>query len=508
MNLLSHALSLGVSGIERGEQASPRVAMRLFDVLAKNTADPEVRARAALGALRCAVQLDEANDILNFSILWPEMRADPTGALADAVIDLVKRLVSHKRLDLATALAKSEVERKTSARSLYLYARVLERTDERAAFDVYGRAAEMADREPFSPAISVTARVWRIERLAMDPATSQEAALEASAANPDIATPAQKLVIAAGRLLSPSRFARASGLSILEELARTARPEIALAAVRAAALHADRLAEGLSSIEADRVGAALKHWPDRSQRDSALVRLLALVRIAAARGEDRDRRLIEAWDAAPEIFPLLCRARAVLTGGGVGSYGSLDDARPAAPHESAAPLDPSLRLASLALDAVVAIRRDKPFDAASALRSARELVAPLSVDAPPVLWTAVILALGSSDAHVRSAALVLAEDLVTASGHAPPSPSVRVRRLATLLRKAGRADLSVRVLRWAASSKDTSATQDLAGELTRQGFRAALEGDREVALTALREGRALSMQAASSKSPGSTGKNR
>jgi hypothetical protein len=505
MSFLTDALALGISKIEAAEHGSPRVAMRLFDALAKNSGDPEVRARAALGALRCAVKLDEVNDILNFAILWPEMRADPTGALADDVVDLVKRLVVTKRVDIALALAKSEVERKTSARSLYLYARLLDRTDERAALEVYGRAAEIAEQEPGSPAIAVTARVRRIERLAMDPATCQQAALEAAAANPEAGTPAQKLVIAAGRLLSPSRFTRASGLSLLEELGRTARPEIAHAAIRTAAQHADRLAEGLSSIEADRVGAALKHWPDPASRDSALVRLLALVRIAAARGEDRDRRLIEAWDAAPEIFPLLCRARAVLTGGGVGSYAALDEGRaaplPDAPAPPAGPLDSSLRLASLGLDAVVAIRRGKPLEAASALRAARELMGPLSPEAPPALWTAVVLALGALDPLGRSAALELAEHLLSASGVAPPPPSLRIRRLATSLRRAGRADLAVCALRWAASSKDPSATQDLAGELTRQGWTAALEGDREVALTALREGRALYAQASSGRTP-------
>jgi len=507
LSVAGDALSLGISGIEKVERGSPRLAMRLFDTLAKNVGDPEVRARAALGALRCAVQLDEVNDILNFAILWPEMRADPTGAIAEAVLDLVKRLVSTKRLDIAIELAKSEVERKRSARSLYLYARLLDRTDERAAFEVYGRAAEIAEQEPGSPAIAVTARVRRIERLAMEPATCQQAALEAAAANPEAATPAQKLVIAAARLLSPSRFTRASGLSLLEELGRTARPEIAQAAIRTAAQHADRLAEGLSSIEADRVGAALKHWPDPAQRDSALVRLLALVRIAAARGEDRDRRLIEAWDAAPEIFPLLCRARAVLTGGGVGSYSALDEARPpASPEASAAaagPLDSALRLASLGLDAVVAIRRGKPLEAASAFQAARELMGPHSVEAPPALWTAVILSLGAQDPLGRSAALALAEHLLlSASGVGPPPPSLRVRRLATALRRAGRADLAVGALRWAASAKDPSATQDLASELTRQGWSAALEGDREVALTALREGRSLYSPAASGRPPG------
>jgi hypothetical protein len=506
LSVAGDALSLGISGIEKVERGSPRLAMRLFDTLAKNVGDPEVRARAALGALRCAVQLDEVNDILNFAILWPEMRADPTGAIADAVVDLVKRLVSTKRLDLAIELATSEVERKRSARSLYLYARLLDRTDERAAFEVYGRAAEIAEQEPGSPAIAVTARVRRIERLAMDPATCQQAALEAAAANPEAATPAQKLVIAAARLFSPSRFTRASGLSLLEELGRTARPEVAQAAVRTAAQHADRLAEGLSSIEADRVGAALKHWPDPAQRDSALVRLLALVRIAAARGEDRDRRLIEAWDAAPEIFPLLCRARAVLTGGGVGSYAALDEARPAASPEASAvpvgPLDSALRLASLGLDAVVAIRRGKPLEAASAFGTARELMGPHSIEAPPALWTAVILALGAQDPLGRSAALALVEHLLSASGVGPPPPSLRVRRLATALRRAGRLDLAVYALRWAASAKDPSATQDLASELTRQGWSAALEGDREVALTALREGRSLYSQTASTRPPG------
>jgi hypothetical protein len=122
-----------------------------------------------------------------------------------------------------------------------------------------------------------------------------------------------------------------------------------------------------------------------------------------------------------------------------------------------------------------------------------------STEAPPALWTAVVLALGSKDLPARGAALQLAEALLSASGVAPPPPSLRVRRFATLLRKAGRADLAVRTLRWAASAKDPSATQDLAGELARQGWSAALEGDREVALTALREARSLYKQATSGK---------
>lgn len=493
MSIVDYAKFVEVSLIERVEGGSPRLAMGRFDSVAKRAADPEVRARAALGALRCAVLLDEVNDILNFAILWPEMRADATGALADAALEFIKTLSRRKRHDIALVLAKAEVERETSARSLYLHARLLERADDRAAFDVYGRAAELAEREPTSPVIAVTARARRIERLAMDPATCAQAALEASAADPTHATPAQKLVIASGRLLSPSRFTRASGLSLLEELGRTARPEVAQAAIRVAAQHADRMAEGLSSIEADRVGAALKHWPDRPQRESAIVRLLALVRIAAARGEDRDRRLIEAWDAAPEIFPQLCRARAVLTGGGVGSYDSLDDPRAAALPEAsaAAASDPALRLANLGLDAVVAVRRGKPLEAASALRSARDVIDALPGEAPPPLWTAILLGLASKDLPARSAALALAEALLAAAGAAPPPPSLRVRRFSTLLRQAGRADLAVRALRWASSAKDATATEDLAGELARQGWNAALQGDRDVAITALREARSM-----------------
>ncbi|HZF49719.1 MAG TPA: hypothetical protein VE093_13765 [Polyangiaceae bacterium] len=511
MNFLQEALSLGIQGIiRRFEHNNPSVAMKLFDALAKNTADPERRAQAALGALRCAVQENAVSDILNFTIMWPEMRADPSGALAEAALGFTKRLVVRGHLDIAIELAKAEVERKTSARSLYLYARLLDRVDARAAFEIYGRAAEIAEQEPAFPAVAVTARVRRIERLAMDPATCPQAALEAVAADrtitadPDAATPAQKLVIAAGLLFSPGRFARATGLSLLVDLGRTAKPEIAQVAIRAAAQHADRLAEGLSSVEVDRVGAALKHWPDAAQRDSALVRLLALVRIASARGDDRDRRLKEAWDAAPEIFPLLYRAQAVLAEGSVGSYASFDEAQAAASREAsrlgAGPLEGVLRLASVGLDAIVAIRRGKPLEAASALQSAREMVGPFASEAPPPFWTAVVLGLGSRDQPVRDAALALAEVLVSASGVAPPPPSLRVRRFATLLRRAGRADLAVRTLRWAASAKDPSATQDLAGELARQGWNAALEGNREVALAALREARDLA-QATSTKAP-------
>src|SRR6185503_325162 len=99
-------------------------------------------------------------------------------------------------------------------------------------------------------------------------------------ADPEQGTAAHKLVIAAARLASPSRFTRASGLSILEDLAKKARAEIADAAMRLAAQSADAHADGISAMEADRIAVILKQWREPKERERALARLLAIQRIA------------------------------------------------------------------------------------------------------------------------------------------------------------------------------------------------------------------------------------
>jgi hypothetical protein len=494
----------GLAWVER--TIGHRVALKGYRELASRMVDDSTRARALLGALRCAVRLGEIEDVRDLMRGWHTMRA---GVFGDEVIDLCKALVAQGHGEGALALARAEAQRQPAARPLYLYARLLERAEGRggpqgapassradhaSATEVYARAVELADKDPALADLALAARVRRIERLAMDPTTCPQAAIEAAAADPEQASPAQRLVIASGRLLSPSRFTRASGLSILEEVARRARPELAELAVRIAAQHADRFADALSAVEADRIAAALKHWPDPSAREAALARLTQLVRVAAARGDDREQRLASAAESAPETFPLACRARAVLSGGGVGEYPSLDAS--GAPSPGAAPdVSPTLHLASLGLDAIVALRRRRPSDAAASLRTAQIALAQTGGEAPPPLWAAAATALASRDVSARAAAAALAETLIYPVTGAPPPAAAQISRLAMVLRHAGRGDLAVRALRWAAAAKDVSASEDLALELVRHGWSAALDGERDAAIAALREARALFAQA-------------
>lgn len=467
-----------------------RVGLKGYRELAGWTADEGTRARATLGALRCAVGLGEASDVIELARGWKSMRA---GAFGDEVIELCKTLALRGHEEAALWLAFAEVERRATPRTVYLYARLLERAGDATALVVYARAAELADKEPDAAPVALAARVRRIERLAMDPRRYPEAAQEAAAANPAHASPAQKLVIAAGLMLSPSRFTRASGLSLLADLGKTARPEIAEISIRMAAAHADRFAESLSAVEADRIAAALKHWPDDAQREAAMARLTQIVRIVAARGDDREQRLASAAEAAPETFPLFCQARAVLSGGGVGAYPS----RPEPGGPAARSL--ALSLASHGLNAVVALRRDKPLDAAASLRAAQAALAEAGGEAPPPLWTGVRMALASRDEAARSAAVALAERMIFPATGAPPPAVARMGRFAALLGQAGQGELAVRALRWAAASRDASASEDLGAELARHGWSAALNGDRDAAVAALREARAIFQQAASGK---------
>jgi hypothetical protein len=440
--------------------------------------DPGVASRAALGALRCAMKLgkEEDGEIEAVAAYWSTLTGG--GDHLASVISLCRALARQGRKWPAVTLARAEAEREGKARALYLLGRCLEIAgDGDGAFVAFGRAVEKADKEPGAADVALASRAFRVERMLGDRSTAPLAVAEAAAADPAGASPGGKLVIALGRLRSASRFVRASGLSLLEELGRDPGTSLGRLAIQFAAEHADAFGDALTPLEADRIAATLGHVSDEKAREDALGRLRAAQAIASSQGEPQAAAIVRAGDLAPEIFPLVCRARAVVTGGGQGGYTSkgegASEARPA----------PAERVASLGLDAVVALGRGRVREAVAALVEASELVSGTGACAP-VVWTAARIALEGSEPLAREGGVRLAEALL-ASTSVPPLRGYA--SVAPALQRAGRADLAARAARAALGAKEAGARELLGVILRDEAWALAGRGQRDVAILLLRE---------------------
>ncbi|UQA58438.1 hypothetical protein [Polyangium aurulentum] len=484
---------LDVVGLETAERlersttgsGGARFALPVYKRLLVRGQDAGFSARAALGALRCAVRLGDEAEVENTAAFWSTLVGG--GEHLAAIIELCSRLGAAGARWSAVALARAETEREPRARALYLFARCLELAgDGEGAFEAFGRAIERAGKESGAEDVALAARAWRVERTlgerSIEPLTIKDAQAAVDA------PPAVQLVIGLGCMRASSRFVRASGLSLLEVLSRNQTTSIGRLALRLAAEHADALGDNLTPLEADRIAAALGHVPDDKARAEALARLAAAQKIASSTGDAQAEAIVAASEVAPEIFPLVCRARAVLSGGGQGSY---------APHPAVAEGEPSpsLRLASLGLDAVVALERGRGRDAAAVLSEAARVVPEASSILPPA-WTAARAALASKDLVARDAGVQLVESLLEATKAPPPRG---FSSLAGALRRAGRGDLAVRAARAANAAGEPGAREELGALLRDEGWRLAGRGDREGAIAVLREAKGLLTGEASAK---------
>lgn len=438
-------------------------------------------ARAALGAIRCAVKLGNEKEVEQLAERYT-LISDGGDHVGD-VIALCKTLVKEGRRSTAVTLARAEAERNNRARAYYLLGRCLEIIgDSKRAFEAFGHAAMLADKEGNAADVALAARAKRVERMLGDQTNASLAFADAAAVDPAGAPPEQKLVIALGRMRSPSKFTRASGLSLLEELARDPSTSIGRHAIRAAVEHADALGDALTAVEADRIGASIRHVPDEPARNAALARLVALVKIATAKGDTRPDAIMAAGDAAPEIVPLLRRVRAFLTGGEQGAQTS---------HAASAPdvaTTPALRVVSLGLDAVAALKANRVQQAADTLQEVIKMFQAGSVAVVPnSLWIAARIALDASHPTVRDAGVLLAETLLSVSIVAPP---MGYSGLAKGLDHAGRRELALRACNAAIAAREDGAQELHAGMLRVQGWALAAQGQREAAMHVLREARA------------------
>lgn len=491
---MSLAADVAVGAAERLERsAGPGPGLKVWRRLAANAASAELRGRAILGGLRCAIAVRDLGAIRDLAQLWRTVETvDP--ALWDGVFATCKDMWRSGLGVCATDLACSEVKRAPTTRALYAYARCLDVAGDPKATAAFADALASAEQEGASRYVRVC-RVRHAAWLARAAGTLSAAIEEAKRVVVADATPAERLVLARVLLRSPSRFARASAIGMLDDVvsaavaanANASMMALARRALGLAARHADDMNDELTPLEVDRLTALFSREPFTKPLLRVRDVVRAIDRLARANEKKSDAEMEAALaDAArvdPELAILHHRARDILSGR----------------FEAHQPDEPSTTSSTSAhpqwtalLDAVVAMRDEAWARSAHALRRLAEL-AERGQRVPPHVWSTAQAALGSGDAEVRAVAGRLVAAMMKTTTAAPPRGWLA---LAQALAVVGMDDLATTARRAAAVAKEPGAADALALTLTRSGWQHALAGDRSQALERLREAKALSSAAA------------
>jgi len=485
---MSLATDVAIGAAERLERtAGPGPGLALWRRLASNAGSADLRGRAILGGLRCAIATGDRTAIRNLSLLWATIEVVSEAAW-DGVFASCRALSRAGLGGAAIELAYAEVKRSPTARALYAYARCLDVAIDPRAVAAFRDAIERGEREQALPLVRA-ARVRRAAWLARSADTLNEALEEAKRVASAEATPAERLVLARVLLRSSSRFARASAIGLLDELVtRTASDQgreaadLARRAVALAARHADDRNDELTSLESDRLLALFSREPIAKDtgRVRDTLRVIARLAVARARGveDGSDLELEAALDEAarvdPELAVLHRRAREILQGR-VEVWGSVRSNT----HADWNSL----------LDAVVALRdaaRPRIIDALCRLAESAERGRHL----PAHVWTVATAALASDDADVRAAAGRVASAMMSTSTAPPPRGWLQ---LANALAACKLDELATTARRSAALAKEPGAAEALTLSLTRSGWQLALAGDRSMAIARLREARSTAL---------------
>jgi hypothetical protein len=282
---------VGLRAAERLEASvGPWVALASYRRLL--AADPPVRGRAAIGAVRCATALGDETAIVEALPAFAAAKDEKAGAL-----ELVRALLVSKRATTARRLAEAELERRPRARAHYAVALAAD-----AESDGDPRGWDTAEREAHAlgdAAVATRAGAFYVARVFA--ASTRGTALDRARlveigerADPKLVAPDLRVLVARARLASPRKFQRAAALSLLEELVRIGNPTTRRAALVAVAAHADALAFRLERVEIDRIDAALAKSDDAALRDRASKLFAAL---------DRARSATDAGAGAPSQWP-------------------------------------------------------------------------------------------------------------------------------------------------------------------------------------------------------------
>lgn len=488
---MSLTADVAVGAAERVERsAGPGAGLAVWRRLAFNAGGVEIRGRAILGGLRCAVLVRDFTAIRDLTQLWQTVEVVDV-SVWDGVFGAFKEMWRAGLGVCATDLAHAEVRRSRTARALYMYARALDVAGDPKSAAAFGEALAQAEKEGAASLVRAC-RVRRAVWLAVSAETVGEAIEEAKRVSTADATPAERLVLARVLLRSPSRFGRASALGLLDDIvtgtaastnASTAEKQSAEATLRRAVLlaarHADDMADDITPLEVDRLVALFSREP--IAKETARVRdiVRAIARLARAKAEKSEAELegalADAARADPELARLHQRARDILRG----RYETYESSSPSSHPQWTA-----------LLDAVVAMRDNARPRTAHALRRLAES-AERGERLPPQVWTVAQAALGVDDAEVRSVAGRLAASMTKTTTAAPPRGWLG---LASALAACGMEEVATTARRAAALAKEPGAVDALALTLTRSGWQLALAGERALAIARLREAKALSEQ--------------
>jgi hypothetical protein len=452
---------VAIAAAERVERTGgSRAGLFAWRKLAESATSAELRGTAILGAMRCALALADAGALRDLARLWPTVDQGVWDAKTSA---FCKDAVRAGMIGPATELAEAEARRSGTARSIYAFARCLDVAGDVRAVQVFADAASRAEKEGAKD-LARAARVRRAVWLARASETRQHALDEARAIETRELGPGERLALARILLGAPSRFVRASGLGLVDDVV-SAGDALAPTALRLAARHADDMGEALTPMEVDRLLAIFSREPVAKDAERAKNALGALFALARAKDDAAfDAALEVAARASPELGPLHRRARRIVA------------------HEPSPPSSDGTPWSSL-LDAAAALAEGGNPRAALALRrlaDARSL--------PPQAWTMAHAALLVDDPELREAAAHLVRVMLARTFAPPPRGWLA---LTGALATAGQGELAEATRRRAAHAEEPGATESLAISLTRAGWQLAQAGDRPRAIAKLREAKAI-----------------
>ncbi|HVH47966.1 MAG TPA: hypothetical protein VM925_36780 [Labilithrix sp.] len=456
----------------------PRAGLAVWKALSASSTTVDVRARALLAALRCAVTIGDLAAVDELAAQWG---AASGGVWDGAVASLCTAMARAGHLRRAISLADAEARRHPTARALYCHARCLDVAGDESAAPAFRDAIVRAEREGRRD-IALAARVRRAVILSRSWRTMGDAVDEARSVDVSLVPAASRVSIARVLLRSPSRFTRATALGILDDVVTGADEPLARRALAVVGGWFDEVGAARTPLEEDRLVALLGRERVMAAAPTARDVVRVVGRIANAGDDDGlAGAMAGAARLAPELAPLHARARDILRG----RFEATKD-----PAETP-PSDLALRRAfrySEMLDVVVALRDRAPERAARALRSLAD-AEEAGERLPAEVLELVQGALSVEDGELRAALEpFMAARLRTVRG-GPPSRGFL--GLANLLVRLGMTELAVTACRAAVVGKETGAAHTLGTLLAREGWDLAKSGNRMQAIGKLREARAL-----------------
>ncbi len=402
--------------------------------------DSGLRRQAHLDFVDLAIEVDEAT----FDDATRRWSALPAGEAFAEVSARARAWMARGKVREACALADAECVRcPADGRAFYLRARLRGDREEDLV-----RAAKLAERAGEGD-LEQAARA----RLCRVTGERPLRPIDASALSPRL-----RLFVFTAQLRAKGRYARVAALDGLCALASSSDVEVAHAAIRVCARHADEDAR-LTPIEIDRIRTALAHWPEASARELALGRLAAREGLGAGVVEE------------PETAAQQRRARLVLESG------------------TAGPPPGTPTVTWRALDAIAALRRGE-IDVVERVSTICFAIDASRMAPSAPLLTLAWMACGARDVALKAAGEALAARVVTMPGARPATGWLRLsERVADVA-------LAEKLRETALAHREHGAAERVAENRVRRAWKGLEEGgEDEVLLGWLREAKRRAAEA-------------